>query len=63
MYCKKNPNTSTKYLGVTIQTDLKLNKHVHNSTVSATQKLSFIKRKLRVNSKTVKEKANTSLVR
>jgi hypothetical protein len=60
---KKKPNTSTKYLGVTIQTDLKLNKHVHNSTVSATQKLSFIKRNLRVNSKTVKEKANTSLVR
>ena len=60
---QKKPNASTKYLGVTIQTDLKLNKHVHNSTVSATQKLSFIKRNLRVNSKTVKEKANTSLVR
>ena len=61
MYCKKE--TSTKYLGVTIQTDLKWNKHVNNITASATQKLNFIKRHLRVNSKTVKERAYTSLVR
>jgi hypothetical protein len=42
---------------------LKWNKHVNNITASVTQKLNFIKRNLRVNSKTVKEKADTSLVR
>jgi hypothetical protein len=52
--------TSTNYLSVT---DLKWNKHVNNITASVTQKLNFIKRNLRVNSKTVKEKADTSLVR
>jgi len=42
-------------------------KHINNITaslsVSATQKLNFIKRNLRVNSKTVKERAYSSLVR
>jgi len=42
---------------------LKWYKHVNNITVSATQKLNFIKRNLRINSKTVKEKAYSSLVR
>ena len=55
--------TTTKYLGVTTQTDLKWNKHVNNITASATQKQNFIKRNLRVNSKTVKERVYTSLVR
>ena len=41
--------TTTKYLGVTTQTNLKWNKHVNNITASATQKLNFIKRNLRVN--------------
>ena len=40
-----------------------MNKHANSITASATQKLNFIKRNLRVNSKTVKEKAYTSLVR
>jgi hypothetical protein len=39
-YCKKE--TSTIYLGVAIQTDLKWNKHVNNITASAAQKLHFI---------------------
>ena len=34
--------TSTKYLGVAIETDLKWNKHVNNNTASATQKLHFV---------------------
>ena len=55
--------TSTNHLEVTIQTDLKWNKHVNNITASATQKLSFIKRNLRLNSITVKERAYSSLVR
>jgi hypothetical protein len=50
--------TSTRYLRVTIQTNLKWNKHVNNITASAMQKLNFIKRNLRV-----KERAYTSLVR
>ena len=54
MYCKKE--TSTNYLGVTIQTDLTWHKHVNNITASATQKLNFIKRNLRVNSKTVRDR-------
>ena len=55
--------TSTRYIRVTIQTNLKWNKHVNNITTSATQKLNFIKRNLRVNSKTVKERVYISLVR
>jgi hypothetical protein len=54
--------TSTKYFGVTTQTNLKWNKHVNNITASATQKLNFIKRNLRVNSKTVKERPYSNSV-
>ena len=55
--------TSTKYLGLTIQTDLKFNKHINNITANATKQLNFIKRNLKVSSQSVKEKAYISLVR
>jgi hypothetical protein len=52
--------SSTKYLGVTIQSDLKCNKHIDNISSTASTHLNFIKRNLKVNSKSVKEKAYTS---
>ena len=57
MYCIKE--SSTKYFGVTIQ----WNKHVNNITESATQKFNFIMKILRVNSKRVKERPYTPLVK
>jgi hypothetical protein len=56
--------SSTKYLGVTIQSDLiKWNKHIDNISSTASKHLNFIKCNLKVNSKSVKEKAYTSLIR
>ena len=55
--------TSTKYLGITIQKDLKWNKHIDNISASASKQLNFLKRNLKVTSKNVKEKAYTALVR
>jgi myo-inositol-hexaphosphate 3-phosphohydrolase len=55
--------SSTKYLGVTIRSDLKWNKLIDNISSTASKHLSFIKRNLKVYSKSVKEKAYTSLLR
>ena len=55
--------TSTKYLGVTIQNNLKWNKHVDNITANATKQLNFLKRNLKVPSPKIKERAYQSLVR
>jgi hypothetical protein len=41
-------NLSTKYLGVTIQSDLKCNKHIDNISSTASKHLNFIKRNLKV---------------
>ena len=41
--------SSTKYLGVTIQSDLKWNKHIDNISSTANTHLNFIKRNLKVN--------------
>ena len=54
--------TSTKYLGVTIQNDIKWNKHIDDITSAASKQLNFIKCNLKVNSHAVKEKAYTSIV-
>jgi hypothetical protein len=55
--------SSTKYLGVTIPSDLKWNKRIDIISSTASKHLNFIKRNLKVNSKSVKEKAYTSLIR
>ena len=49
-----------KYLGVHISQDLT---HINSTSSKANQTLGFLKRKLRINSSTVKEKAYKSLVR
>ena len=54
---------SCKYLGVTIQSDLKWSQHIHQITVKANCTLSLIKRNLRLTSKSLRETAYFTLVR
>ena len=51
-----------KYLGVHISQDLKWNSHINSTSSKPNQTLGFLKRNLRINSSTVKEKAYKSLV-
>ena len=55
--------TSTKYLGITLQNDLKWNKHIDNISANASRQLNFLKRNLKVASPEIKERAYQSLVR
>ena len=55
--------TSTKYLGVTIQNNLKWNEHINIIASSATKQLNFLKRNLKVTSSKIKERAYQSIVR
>ena len=52
-----------KYLGVTIQSDLKWHRHVTNITKKANRTLGFLRRNLNINSTSVQEQAYKSLVR
>jgi hypothetical protein len=54
---------SAKYLGITISSDLKWNKHIQQTSSNANRSLSFIRRNLKINSKTVKNRAYQTLVR
>ena len=54
---------SCKYLGVTIQSDLKWSQHIHQIAVKANCTLSLIKRNLRLASKSPRETAYFTLVR
>ena len=54
---------SAKYLGVTLSADLKWNNHIQQMTSKANKCLSFIRRNLQINSKSVKDRAYQSLVR
>ena len=54
---------SAKYLGITLSSDLKWNTHINQTIGKANRSLSFIRRNLKINSKTVKERAYQSLVR
>jgi hypothetical protein len=54
---------SAKYLGLTLSADLKWNNHIQQMTSKANKSLSFIRRNLQINSKSVKVRAYQSLVR
>ena len=54
---------STKYLGVNIQDNGKFDVHINSITNAGNKMLGFTRRNLRVNSKSVKEKAYKMLVR
>ena len=52
-----------KYLGVHISNDLKWNSHINSISSKANQTIGFLKRNLKINSPTIKEKAYKSIVR
>ena len=54
---------STKYLGITITSDLNWKEHVESIVGKANQRLRFIGRTLRKCNRTTKETAYTTLVR
>ena len=52
-----------KYLGVTISTDLKWNTHIQQTAAKANKSLCFIRRNLKVQSQTIKERAYQTVIR
>ena len=54
---------STKYLGITLQSNLKWDKHINNITSKANQTLGFLRRNLKVNSQKIKDHDYKALVR
>ena len=54
---------STKYLGVTITSDLNWNKHNKQTAGKANQMLGFVKRNIKTMSHNIKKKAYIALVR
>ena len=52
-----------KYLGVNISQDLKWNSHINSVSSKANQTLGILKRNLKINSQSIKEKAYKSIVR
>ena len=52
------PVEATKYLGVTITSDLKWNSHISNVCQKANNTLAFLRRNLRMNSPKLKATAN-----
>ena len=53
----------SKYLGITLQSNLKWNKHINSITNKANQSLGFLKRNLKIKSSDVKSHAYKALVR
>jgi hypothetical protein len=56
-------DTSAKYLGCTISSDLKWDKHITTICSKANNTISFLKRNINISNKSIKEKAYVSLVR
>ena len=54
---------NAKYLGITISSNLKWNKHIQNMTSKANKTLGFIRRNLKINSVTIKDRAYQALIR
>jgi hypothetical protein len=52
-----------KYMGVTIQSDLKWDSHINNFTTKANKTLGFLRRNINISSTKVKEQTYKSLVR
>ena len=52
-----------KYIGVTISTDLKRNTHIQQTSAKANKSLCFIRRNLKVQSQTIKERAYQTITR
>jgi hypothetical protein len=57
------PVTSAKYLGVTLQSNLKWNTHVDNITSNGNKFLGYLKRNLQISNPEVKSRAYQALVR
>jgi hypothetical protein len=55
-------DTSAKYLGFTISSDLKWGKHIRTICSKANNTISFLKRNINISNKSIKEKAYVSLV-
>ena len=56
-------DTSAKYLGCTISSDLKWGKRISTICSKANNTISFLKRNINISNKSIKEKAYVSLVR
>ena len=54
---------AAKYLGVTITSDLKWNKHIANTAAKANRVLGFLRRNLKINSTDLKSTAYKTLIR
>ena len=54
---------ASKYLGLTLQKNLKWDTHINNITANANRSLGFLKRNLKINSQHIKEHAYKALVR
>ena len=57
------PETNSKYLGVTINNKLSWTKHIDNITKKANGSIAFLRRNLQISQKHIKTKAYTTLVR
>ena len=55
--------TSAKYLGITLQSNLKWNLHYDNIISNANKSLGFLKRNLKVSNSDIESKAYQAIVR